>query len=456
MNLNDGSQHSECVPVGERRGIAEGGATVPPKESGSSLQVFERRESAVRSYCRSFPTVFISSRAHEITDDRGRVYIDFFSGAGALNYGHNNPRCKERLLEYIQADGIAHGLDMATGAKAEFLERFESTILMPRGMEYRVQFPGPTGTNAVEAALKLARKIKGRPSILSFTNGYHGMTLGALAVTGNSFARRGAGVPLGHASVAPFEGYLGPETDTIAYLDKLLGDPSSGVELPAAIIVETVQAEGGVRVASFSWLQRLAALARRRDVLLIVDDIQVGCGRTGPFFSFEEAGISPDIICLSKSISGNGLPMALVLIREELDRWAPGEHNGTFRGNNLAFVTASAALSYWETNQLSLAVAAKGQIVRERLASIASCHAELKFEVRGRGLIAGLVCPEPRLAREISRIGFELGLIVETSGPKGEVVKLLPPLTIEIQALEAGLELLGRAVELAVGAPRNE
>ena len=295
------------------------------------MKSFERMESDVRGYCRMFPTVFTTASGHLLTDETGDEYIDFFSGAGALNYGHNNPVLRERLIDYLANDGVTHSLDMATTAKRDFLETFDELILQPRGMAYKVMFPGPTGTNAVEAALKLARKVTGRTNVVAFTNGFHGMTLGSLALTGNAGKRSGAGVSLTDATHMPYCGYFGPDTDTIEVLEGYLKDSSSGLEDPAAFIVETVQAEGGVNVASREWLQRIEALAKEFCALLIVDDIQVGCGRTGPFFSFEPAGLSPDIICLSKSLSGYGLPLAITLIKPEHDQWSPANtmaHSG--------------------------------------------------------------------------------------------------------------------------------
>jgi diaminobutyrate-2-oxoglutarate transaminase len=277
------------------------------------MDIFERLESNVRSYCRSFPAVFAQAKGSRLIDEEGREYIDFWSGAGTLNYGHNNQLLKRKLVEYIEKDGLTHALDLATSAKRDFLERFDQVILNPRRLDYKVQFPGPTGTNAVEAALKLARKVKKRHNVICFTNAYHGMTLGALAATGNSGKRQGAGVPLPYVTHMPFEGFGGDRMPTLDFLEAFLDDEGSGVDFPAAVIVETVQAEGGVKVASSEWLLRLQSIVHQRDVLLIVDDIQTGCGRTGPFFSFEEAGLQPDIVCLSKSISGFGLPMALVL-----------------------------------------------------------------------------------------------------------------------------------------------
>jgi len=411
------------------------------------LDVFERLESGVRSYIRAFPAVFASARGHTVWDVGGRSYIDFFSGAGALNYGHNHPRLKGELMDYIARDGIAHSLDMGTAAKAEFLEAFQQLVLEPRGLEYRIMFPGPTGTNAVESALKLARKATGRHLVVGFTGAFHGMTLGALSASGNRFKRRGAAVPLTGAVSMPYDGYFGPGVDTVDCLRRYLEDDGSGLPLPAAVIYETVQGEGGLHSARDQWVRRLAEVCRRHGVLLIADDIQVGCGRTGPFFSFESAGVRPDIVCLSKSISGYGLPMALTLVRPDIDVLSPGEHNGTFRGNNLAFVTAAAALrAFWSGDGLQREVQSKAARIRAGLARCAAGVPELRPEIRGRGLIQGLALGEPGRAERVCRAAFERGLILETSGARSDVVKLLPPLTIDPAALDRGLDILGEAV----------
>ncbi len=408
------------------------------------MDVFDQLESEVRSYCRTFPNVFSSARGHRLRSVDGREYIDFFAGAGALNYGHNDPHLKARLLEYIADDGVTHSLDMATEAKRKFLEVFHRIVLAPRNMDYKVMFPGPTGTNSVEAALKIARTVTGRNNVVAFTNAFHGMTLGSLALTGNGGKRDGAGVALTDVTRMPYHGYMGSDLDTIDLLEQHLEDTSSGVDMPAALILETVQAEGGVNVASNPWLRRLQALLKRFEILLIVDDIQVGCGRTGPFFSFEPAELQPDIVCLSKSLSGYGVPFAVTLLRPELDQWEPGKHNGTFRGHNLAFVTATAALErYWSDDKLSSDVQRRGRIVREALQQLAASH---DGRVRGRGLIQGLEFHDKDAAAEVSREAFEQGVIVETSGPQDQVLKILPPLTITDDALQQGLEIIKESV----------
>lgn len=417
----------------------------------NDLTTFETMESEVRGYCRSFPTVFERAQGYRLWDEAGREYLDFFAGAGALNYGHNNPWLKRKIIEYIEKDGVTHALDMATSAKRAFLDAFREIVLAPRGLRYKVQFPGPTGTNAVEAAMKLARKITGRSKIVSFTNAFHGMTLGSLAVTGNAMKRSGAGVDLTLALTMPFEGYFEDETDTIEYMERLIRDHGSGVDLPAAVIVETVQAEGGINVASDSWLQRLAALCKKLEVLLIVDDIQVGCGRTGPFFSFEPAGIEPDIVCLSKSIGGYGLPMALTLLKPELDQWEPGEHNGTFRGNNVAFVAATEALNvYWRNDVFSAGLREKSKTVTAFLEDLVNRYPHLQGKVKGRGMIQGVESAIPGLATQVCREAFRRGLIMETAGPTSAVFKLLPPLIVDAEGLETGFRIIQESVEAAL------
>jgi diaminobutyrate-2-oxoglutarate transaminase len=417
-----------------------------------ALSVFESLESEVRSYCRGWPAVFDRALGSRLHDEDGHTYLDFFSGAGALNYGHNNAVLKRALLDYLERDGITHGLDMSTTAKRAFLERFRDVVLQPRELDYKVMFPGPTGTNAVEAALKLARKVKGREAIVSFTNAFHGMSLGALAVTGNSMKRAGAGIPLVHGTPMPFDNYFDGRVPDFLWFERLLEDQGSGLNQPAAVIVETIQGEGGVNVARPEWLRALADLCHRRDMLLIVDDIQMGCGRTGPFFSFEEADIVPDIVTLSKSISGYGLPMSLTLFKPELDVWEPGEHNGTFRGNNPAFVTATAALdTYWADggDGMEKQTRARGEQVETVLKEICAEQGD-RAEYRGRGLAWGIEFTDPLRASKICARAFELGLLLETSGPQGEVVKLLPALTTTPEEFDEGLRILARAVRETV------
>lgn len=413
----------------------------------NTFEQFEQHESGIRSYCRSFPVIFKQARGAELVTTEGKTYIDFLAGAGTLNYGHNHPVIKQALIEYLHSDGLTHGLDMYSEAKERFLETFHRVILEPRGLgNHVVQFTGPTGANSVEAALKLARKVTGRSNVISFTNGFHGCSIGALAATGNQHHRGAAGVPLTDVSRMPYANYFGDKVNTISMMDKLLSDPSSGVDKPAAVIVEVVQGEGGLNTASADWMRKLEKLCRKHDMLLIVDDIQAGCGRTGTFFSFEEMGIKPDIITLSKSLSGFGLPFAVVVLRRELDQWEPGEHNGTFRGNNHAFVTATAALEhFWTSSEFADSVKAKGALIRERMQKIVRRHGPDSLFVKGRGMMVGISCPDGDTAAAICAEAFERGLVIETSGNHSQVVKCLCPLIISEEQIHKAMDILDAA-----------
>jgi len=416
--------------------------------AAQDTETFTKHESNVRSYSRSFSAVFTYARGTELRDVQGRRYLDFLAGAGSLNYGHNNPLFKDALIDYISQDGITHSLDLHTVAKERFLQAMHDVILAPRGLgDYVMQFTGPTGTNAVEAALKLARKVTGRPNVIYFTNGFHGVSMGALAVTGNSYLRAAAGVPLQNTTAMPFDGYFGEGVDTIAHLEKVLSDPSSGMETPAAVILETVQGEGGLNVARIDWLKRLEALCNKRGIILIVDDIQAGVGRTGTFFSFEPAGIKPDIITLSKSLSGYGLPLSLVVLKRSLDVWKPAEHNGTFRGNNHAFVTATAAIEhYWTTDAFARDIQAKGEYLRKRLQGMVERFTGDLIEVKGRGMMIGVVCADPKRAASVTARAYQDGLIIERAGPDDEVIKCMMPLTTTYAELDEGMDILERAM----------
>jgi len=429
--------------------------TLTPQSDASTTDDptgFTALESEVRSYSRAWPVVFDRAVGATVYAEDGTEYLDFFAGAGSLNYGHNNPILKKVLLDFLADDRMVHTLDMFTTARREFLQTFRTNILEPRGLDHKVVFPGPGGANAVEAALKLARKVTGRESVINFTNAFHGMTLGALSVTGNSMKRGGAGIPLVHATPMPYDDYFNGDVDDFQYFQRMLEDGGSGLNEPAAVIVETVQGEGGINAARAEWLRGLAELCKAHGILLILDDIQMGCGRTGGFFSFEEAGIVPDIICLSKSISGYGMPMAITLVRPELDVWEPGEHNGTFRGFAPAFATASEAIrTYWSDDTLENEVKAKGLIVESAFNSVVSRHPDHELLSKGRGLARGLQLPDGELAGRVTQYAFEHGLLVETSGPDSEVVKLLPPLTITEDELRRGLAILDEAFDAVLG-----
>lgn len=418
-----------------------------------NTQPFEEYESQVRSYCRNFPTVFTTAKGSFLYDEDGKEYIDFFCGAGGLNYGHNNEYIKGKVLEYLQSDGVMHALDMYTAPKREFLEFYEEKILKPRGLNYKIQFPGPTGTNAVEAALKLARKVTGRNNVFAMMGGFHGMTLGSLALTTDASSRAGAGVPLYNVTHIPAP-YMFPELDTIHYMETLLTDDHSGVEKPAAIVLETVQADGGINPFPVEWLQRVRALCDKYDILMIVDDIQVGCARTGWFFSFERAGIVPDIVTQSKSIGGYGMPFALVLIKPELDIWSPGEHNGTFRGYQLSMVAAKAGLEVMLDEHVEDKVRGQEKIIAQYMDEITALD-PARVRTRGIGFIWGVDLyhcdPEGKASKQALDLCFQNGLIVERVGRGNAVVKVMPDLLIDEATLRRGLDILKSAVAQVLG-----
>ena len=401
--------------------------------------IFENVESQVRSYCRKYPVVFDRAKNAEMFDVDGNRYVDFLAVAGSMNYGHNNPEIKKAVLDYLSEDRIINALDMYTSAKADFLETFENGILAPRGLDYRIMCCGPTGTNGVEAAMKLARKNKKRSGIIAFSGAFHGMSLGSLAATTDQVSREGGGIPLNNVVFAPYDGTF----ESIDYLRWMLEDDHSGVDKPAAILLETVQAEGGINVASVEWLRGVREICTEKDIVMIVDDIQVGNSRTGTFFSFERAGIVPDMVVMSKSISGFGMPMCLLLIKPELDIFRPAEHNGTFRGNQLSFIGGAAGIRYFLEHKLDEEVKRKEKIIGDFLRSEIAPMDE-RIEIRGIGMLWGVELGkiDPKLALEAVHAAFDRGLICEVAGRRDGVLKLMPPLTIEDEVLLEGLQIV--------------
>lgn len=417
-----------------------------------NTSVFENYESSVRSYCRSFPAVFSKAKGAMMYDEDGNAYIDFFCGAGALNYGHNNPYILEKMIAYLQSDGILHGMDMYTPAKRTFLQTLQEKILKPRGLNYHVMCCGPTGTNAIESSLKLARKVTGRSNIWAFMGCFHGMTLGSLSLTTERYARNAAGVNLGNCTHIPAP-YMFPELDVLAYMQRLIDDDHTGVDKPAALILETVQAEGGIFPFPVDFLKGCREFCTKNDILMIVDDIQAGCCRTGTFFSFERADIKPDMVALSKSIGGAGMPMALLLIDPDKDIWKPAEHNGTFRGNQLAFVAGNAALEYMVEHQLDKEVQRKSAIV-EKFIKEEILPLDERLSYRGIGLMWGVECEKLGggvFSKAVVAACFKRNLILERAGRDDSVVKLMPALVIEDELLLKGLNILKEAFVEVLG-----
>lgn len=406
--------------------------------------IFGEVESQVRSYCRKFPVEFSKARNSVLFAKDGSRYIDFLDVAGSMNYGHNNPYIKKSIMDYLAEDNIINALDLYTEAKADFLRTFEDKILSPRSLNYKVMCCGPTGTNGIEAALKLARKNKKRTNVFAFSGAFHGMSLGSLAMTTDQTSREGAGVPLNNVTFVPYENN---SVDSIAYIRHILEDDHSGIPLPAAIFVETTQAEGGINVSSVEWLKDLRTICDEYDILMVIDDIQVGCGRTGFFFSFERAGVIPDMLVLSKSISGFGMPMALLLMKPELDIFRPAEHNGTFRGNQLSFVGGKAGIEYFCEHRVGEEVQRKAKIIDEFMKTeILPIDSRLSY--RGIGMIWGIDFMKINVnkALECSHVCFDHGLIIELAGRHDSVLKLMPALTIEDEILKEGLQIIKEAV----------
>lgn len=408
--------------------------------------IYEEYESNVRSYCRKWPSEFSYAKGSIIKEKSGKEFIDFFNGAGALNYGHNPDYIKEKLINYLESDAIIHSLDMHATAKGEFIEYFQKKVLLPRNLNYKIMFPGPTGTNAVESALKLARKITKRNNIFALMGAFHGMTLGSLALTTEKGAREGAGVSLNNVTHIPAPYYMGGNFDTLSYIEEILNDDHSGIEKPAAIILETVQAEGGIYALSNEFLKGIRDICDKYDILMIVDDIQVGCARTGTFFSFERANIIPDLVILSKSIGGYGMPLSLLLMKPNLDIFNPGEHNGTFRGFQLSMVAAKAGLEIMINNDVPKEVKRKEKIVENFLIKEIKPLLNNQQEIRGIGLIWGIDFNDSKLARSILDKCYEEGLIIELAGRGDSVLKIMPSLVIEDEILLNGLNIIKKAI----------
>ncbi|AGA92368.1 4-aminobutyrate aminotransferase family protein (plasmid) [Thioflavicoccus mobilis 8321] len=408
----------------------------PPSDTSSG------KESNVSYYSKLYPAVFASAQDCFLYDSGGHRYIDFFCAAGSLNYGHNPPRAREALLNYLDAKGVIASLDMLTEARTTFVSRFHEAILAPRNFSYRIHVTAPTGADAVEAALKLARKVTGRRTVAYMEGSFHGVTLGALSVTDYPHVRGAAGIPFEHTLRLPFDNPTRDADDNLSIISALLG--LSSTELPAALIVETVQAEGGLRAARPEWLIGLQKLLRERGILLIVDDIQVGCGRTGTFFSFDGLPLAPDIVCLSKSLSGIGIPLSAVLLRPELDVWEPGEHTGTFRGNNLGFVAAAAMLDLWLDESFVAHIDDLDTLFSSLSHSLLASHPDKIVGIRGRGLALGLEFQEPTCANAVMRDAFKFGLMIETSGFRGEVLKIYPPLTASEEVMREAFSVLSK------------
>ncbi|UUY52151.1 diaminobutyrate--2-oxoglutarate transaminase family protein [Streptomyces yangpuensis] len=414
-----------------------------------------QRESAARTYARSLPIVPVRARGLTIEGADGRRYLDCLSGAGTLALGHNHPVVLEAVRGVLDSGAPLHVLDLATPVKDAFTTELFANLPPELAADARIQFCGPAGTDAVEAALKLVRTATGRPGLLAFTGAYHGMTAGALEASGGAAETRVTRLPYPQDFRCPF-GVGGPEGAELAarWTENLLDDPKGGIPLPAGLIVEPVQGEGGVNPAPDAWLRRMREITASRGIPLIADEVQTGVGRTGAFWGVDRAGVVPDVMVLSKAIGGS-LPLAVIVYRSGLDVWTPGAHAGTFRGNQLAMAAGTATLTFVRENRLAERAAVLGDRMMAALRGLASGHPCIG-DVRGRGLMIGLelVDPDtgaaaPALAAAVRQECLERGLIVELGGRHGAVVRLLPPLTLTDEQAAAVLDRLADAIPAA-------
>ncbi|MFF5481785.1 diaminobutyrate--2-oxoglutarate transaminase family protein [Streptomyces sp. NPDC012935] len=353
------------------------------------------RESSARTYARALPIVPVRARGLTIEGADGRRYLDCLSGAGTLALGHNHPVVLEAIRKVLDSGAPLHVLDLATPVKDAFITELFRTLPPGLADHARVQFCGPAGTDAVEAAFKLVRAATGRTGMLAFTGAYHGMTAGALEASGGAFDVRVARLPYPQDYRCPF-GVGGEHGAELAarWTESVLDDPKSGVPRPAGMILEPVQGEGGVIPAPDAWLRRMRQITADRSIPLIADEVQTGVGRTGSFWAVGHSGVTPDVMVLSKAIGGS-LPLAVIVYRDELDAWQPGAHAGTFRGNQLAMAAGTATLAYVRENRLAERAADLGSRMLQQLQGMSGDFACIG-DVRGRGLMIGVEVVEPQ------------------------------------------------------------
>jgi diaminobutyrate-2-oxoglutarate transaminase len=434
------------------------------------FETVRRLESGARTYASTFEAVFESGAGVRMRDQSGREIIDCLACAGALPLGHNHPEIREALLRFVSSGHVQQVLDLTTPAKFEFIQELFGLLPQEWAAKAKIQFCGPSGSDAVEAAMKLVRFATGRTPIIAFQGAYHGMTAGALAAMGNLVPRAGLVAGAGGVHFAPYPyryrcpfGTDGGGTDdlSIHYLSNLLSDPESGISKPAAVIVEVIQGEGGCIPASDEWLRALRQLTRQHDIALVIDEVQTGFARTGRMFAFQRAGIEPDVLVLSKALGG-GFPLAVVVYDRSLDLWPRGMHAGTFRGNQIAMVAGKVTMEILRRDRLDEHAAVMGAALSAGLGQLARRHPELG-DVRGRGLMLGVEVVKPPtiavrgpqdgvLAAAIQRAAFENGLLIETGGRHGAVLRFLPPLVLNRSDVGAILDRLDVSV---IQAKRN-
>ncbi|KPA94230.1 MULTISPECIES: diaminobutyrate--2-oxoglutarate transaminase [Pseudomonas] len=452
--LNDGLLHSNPVRQTNADYLARQG----------------KFESNVRSYPRKLPLAIAKAHGVWVTDVEGHTYLDCLAGAGTLALGHNHAAIMGALDSFLSSGLPMHTLDLTTPVKDAFSETLLG-LLPGQGRDYCLQFCGPSGADAVEAALKLAKTFTGRNTVISFSGAYHGMTHGALALTGNTAPKNAIAtlmpgvqfLPYPHEYRCPLG--IGGEAAVEAlgyYFSQFIEDVESGVSLPAAVIVEAVQGEGGVNSAPASWLRRIREVTRQHGILLILDEVQAGFARTGRMFAFEHAGIEPDIIVMSKAVGG-GLPLAVLGLRREFDAWSPGNHAGTFRGNQMAMATGLATLRVLQEQDLAAQAETRGRWLKEQLQLLQARHPAIG-QVRGPGLMLGIEIVDerqpadrlgsfpgdPQLAVAIQQHCFRQGLLLERGGRHGNVIRLLPPLIIDDEQCGLVIQRFEKALAAAL------
>ncbi|CAM4007276.1 aspartate aminotransferase family protein [Paenibacillus alkaliterrae] len=450
---------------------------LPYTKNDEYLDSQARRESNARSYPRRIPIAINEAFGIYVKDVEGKTYIDCLAGAGTLALGHNHPVVIEAIKKLLEEKRPLHTLDITTPIKEEFVEELFGSLPADFSRNARIQFCGPSGSDAVEAALKLVKTATGRRSIMTYQGGYHGMTHGSLSLMGNLGPKKEVAnlmpdvhfLPYPYRYRCPF-GIGGEEGHRIgsAYIERLLDDPESGIVQPAGMIMEIVQGEGGVIPAPDEWMREIRRMTEEKSIPLIIDEVQTGLGRTGKMYAFEHAGITPDVLVLSKAIGGS-LPLAVVVYREELDKWAPGAHAGTFRGNQMAMATGTATIKFIKENRLAEMAELNGERLVSQLQQIQKQTNSIK-DIRGRGLMIGveIVNTEkpadhlgtypayPELASRIQQECFKRGLILELGGRHGSVVRFLPPLIVTSQQIDTISDIFYEAIKEAEASAAND
>lgn len=426
---------------------------LPGPRSAALLARQDRQESNARAYPRRLPIALRRGSGCYVEDEDGNVFLDFLSGAGVLALGYGHPELVAAV--HRQAEVLTHGLDFPTAVKDRFTTRLLGLLPGELGRRGRVHFCGPSGADAVDAAVKLCKKATGRDEVVAFQGGFHGMSHSAMALSSDAGPRVGIGNVMPGVRFLPFPGChrcpfgLTPDdcaTACATYLERTLTDTHSGLTRPAAVLIELVQGEGGTVVAPRSFVRRLRAITRELDIPLVVDEIQTGCGRTGRWFAFEHHDIEPDVVVLSKMVSGIGMPVALIAYHERLDAWGPGAHTGTFRGNQLAFASATEFLDIVERDDVLANVRARGEQAANHLARLRGRYPNLVADTRGLGLMLGLEFARAADAATVQRAALDRGLIVELGGRHRSVVRMLPPLNIDESTMNTALAVLDEAV----------